>query len=141
MTVQPGDEAEPALEEIDKVECAILLAATQLGRIAVVESEWPVIVVLNHLFLRGDVLFRVAENCRLARLTDGVAVRASYEVDSAPVGRHGWSVIARGTLERQTDHLMITATRDQLDAWAGGKREIVLRLRIEELTGRRAGRL
>jgi hypothetical protein len=138
---QPADEPEVMLEEIDPAECAILMTATQLGRMAVVESGRPTIIVLNHLVLHGQVLFRVAEDSRLAELTDGASVPVTYEVDSAfPVGHSGWSVIATGILDRETDHLMITAARDQLNTWAGGRREVVLRLRIERLTGRRAGR-
>lgn len=142
MTSPEALEPEARLQEIDPSGCAVLLAATQFGRIAVVESGRPVIVVLNHLVLGGDVLFRVAEDSRLARLTDGYVVQASYEVDSAfPVGHAGWSVIAAGTLGRESDPLAVTAARDQIDAWAGGRRETVLRLRVEQLTGRRAGQL
>lgn len=138
---QPVDEPEVMLEKIDPAECAILMTATQLGRMAVAESGRPMIIVLNHLVLHGHVLFRVTEDSRLARLTDGAAVHVAYEVDSAfPVGHSGWSVIATGVLDRETDHLRIVAARDQLNTWAGGRREVVLRLRIEQLTGRRAGR-
>lgn len=141
MTSKVDEESAGMLAEIDWVECAILLASTQFGRIAVVESGMPVIVVLNHLVLGGDVLFRVAEDSRLARLTDGAAIPASYEVDSAfPVGRSGWSVIATGMVQREPDRLLTTAARDQITAWAGGRRQTVLRLRVAGLTGRRAGR-
>jgi uncharacterized protein len=142
MTSQPADESETMLEEIDHAGAGMLMAATQFGRIAVVESGRPIIVVLNHLVLGGDVVFRVAEDSRLARLTDGQTVSASYEVDSAfPVGHSGWSVIATGQLGREADHLTVTAARTQIAAWAGGKRETVLRLRVDQLTGRRAGHL
>lgn len=141
MTTEAENPPVDLLTEIGWVECAILLASTQFGRIAVVESDRPVIVVLNHLVLGGNVLFRVAEDSRLARLTEAAAVPASYEVDSAfPVGRSGWSVIATGMMQREPDHLLTTAARDQITAWAGGKRQTVLRLRVDGLTGRRAGR-
>lgn len=139
---QPAVEPEVMLEEIDPTECAILITATQLGRMAVVDSGRPTIIVLNHLVLHGHVLFRVAEDSRLARLTDGAAAHVAYEVDSAfPVGHSGWSVIVTGLLTRETDHLMVTAARDQINAWAGGRREVVLRLQPEQITGRRAGHL
>jgi nitroimidazol reductase NimA-like FMN-containing flavoprotein (pyridoxamine 5'-phosphate oxidase superfamily) len=139
--LQPAADPEVMLEEIDPVECAILLTATQLGRMAIVESGRPAIIVLNHIVLHGQVLFRVAEESRLARLTDAAAVQVAYEVDSAfPVGHSGWSVIVTGLLAREADHLMVTAAREQIQAWAGGRREVVLRLRMEQITGRRAGR-
>jgi nitroimidazol reductase NimA-like FMN-containing flavoprotein (pyridoxamine 5'-phosphate oxidase superfamily) len=142
MMSRPADEPETTLHEIDPAECAVLLAATQFGRIAVVESGRPVIVVLNHLFLRGNVVFRVAADSWLAKLIDDAAIRAAYEVDSAfPVGHSGWSVIATGLLSRESDRLVIDAAREQITPWAGGRREVVLRLQIEGLTGRRAGHL
>jgi len=141
MAGQSGDEPEEQLEVILPAKCAALVAVTRLGRMAVIEDGWPLIVVLNHIVLGGHVLFRVPDNSRLARLTEGTAVPASYEVDSAfPVGESGWSVIVRGMLAREADHLVLTAVRDQLRAWAGGRRETVLALRPEEMTGRRAGR-
>jgi hypothetical protein len=128
------------LEEIDRHECANLLGATQHGRIAVVAGGEPYLVVLNHLVLSGNVVFRVAADSRLAELTDGPSIDAVYEVDSVlPVGRSGWSVIVRGVLGRDLDPVDALAAQAQLRAWAGGCREVVLRLRIDELTGRRVG--
>jgi uncharacterized protein len=142
MMSQPTEEPETILEEIDPPECAVLMAATQFGRIAVVVSGQPVIVVLNHLMVGGNVVFRVGEDSRLAGLTDGTSVHASYEVDSAfPVGHAGWSVIATGTLDREPTESVAVAAREHLATWAGGRREVVLRLRIQGLSGRRAGRL
>jgi nitroimidazol reductase NimA-like FMN-containing flavoprotein (pyridoxamine 5'-phosphate oxidase superfamily) len=139
MTSQPADEPETLLQEIEPTRCVPLLAATRFGRIAVVDAGRPVIVVLNHLVIDGDVVFRVGENSRLARLTDGYAVHASYEADSAfPVGHTGWSVIATGMLSRESDPLAVEAARG-IAAWAGGRRETVLRLRVDEVTGRHAG--
>jgi nitroimidazol reductase NimA-like FMN-containing flavoprotein (pyridoxamine 5'-phosphate oxidase superfamily) len=140
MTAHPGEDPEIMLEEMDRAECESLIAATRYGRIAVVDGGRPTIVVLNHVVLRGSVLFRVAEDNRLAELTEGYAVHACYEVDSAfPVGRSGWSVIADGILEREADPELVTCARQQIAAWAGGHRDTVLRLRVDHLTGRRAG--
>jgi nitroimidazol reductase NimA-like FMN-containing flavoprotein (pyridoxamine 5'-phosphate oxidase superfamily) len=142
MSWQPDDEPVTMLDEIDPAECASLLAATRYGRIAVVAEGRPAIVVLNHLLIGGQVMFRVPGESRLARLTDGYVVHASYEVDSAfPVGRSGWSVIVEGALERERDPELVTAAREQIGAWAGGIRDTVLHLRIDTLTGRRVGRL
>lgn len=128
------------LEEVEPAECVTLLAATRYGRIAVVEDGHAGIVVLNHVVIGGNLLLRVGEDSRLARLTDGAEVSAEYEVDSAfPVGRSGWSVIVEGTLCRETDPELILAAREQIAAWAGGRRDTVLRLRMVGITGRRAG--
>jgi nitroimidazol reductase NimA-like FMN-containing flavoprotein (pyridoxamine 5'-phosphate oxidase superfamily) len=143
MTVEPGSNPEDLLETLDAAACARLLAATEFGRLAVVEAGRPKIIVLNHVIDHGNVLFRTREDALLAQLTsDGVAVHAAYEVDSAfPVGRSGWSVIATGTLVRESDPRRVRLARDTIVAWAEGDRDLVLRLDVDELTGRRAGEL
>jgi nitroimidazol reductase NimA-like FMN-containing flavoprotein (pyridoxamine 5'-phosphate oxidase superfamily) len=135
-------ESDELLEHLDAAACARLLAATTFGRLALVEAGKPVIVVLNHVLEGSDVLFRTGEAALIARLTDGRAVAAAYEVDSAfPVGESGWSVIATGQLARESDPAVAAAAVDRIRAWAHGDREVVLRLRVEELTGRRVGAL
>lgn len=143
MTVEPdGAPSEALLEPLDADACARLLAATQLGRIAVVEAGRPRIIVLNHTVDSSAVLFRTQDDAFLAGLTrGGVAVPAVYEVDSAfPPGRSGWSVIASGRLVHESDPRRIALARAGIAAWAEGDRDLVLRLDVDELTGRRVGR-
>jgi nitroimidazol reductase NimA-like FMN-containing flavoprotein (pyridoxamine 5'-phosphate oxidase superfamily) len=143
MTDEPVPDRDDLLATLDAEACARLLAATQFGRLAVVEAGRPKIIVLNHVVDHGHVLFRTREDALLAQLTsDGVAVHAAYEVDSAfPVGRSGWSVIAAGTLVRESDARRVALARNTIVAWAEGERDLVLRLDVDELTGRRAGDL
>jgi nitroimidazol reductase NimA-like FMN-containing flavoprotein (pyridoxamine 5'-phosphate oxidase superfamily) len=143
MTVEPGSSPEDLLETLDTEACKRLLAATEFGRLAVVDSGRPKIIVLNHVIDGGHVLFRTREDSLLAGLTaDDIGVPVAYEVDSAfPVGRSGWSVIAAGLLVRESDKRRVALARDTIVAWAEGDRDLVLRLDVEELTGRRAGEL
>jgi nitroimidazol reductase NimA-like FMN-containing flavoprotein (pyridoxamine 5'-phosphate oxidase superfamily) len=135
----PGDEL---LEPVDTASCLRLLQATEVGRLAVVVDGRPRIVVLNHLLDGGDVLFRTRADSMLAGLTQGRAVHAAYEVDSAfPVLRSGWSVIASGLLGRESDPDAVEKARAKIDAWARGERDTVLRLAIDDLGGRRVGHL
>lgn len=139
---EPGARPEDLLQPLDPEACARLLAATELGRIAVVVDGRPRLVVLNHVIDSSDVLFRTRDDSLLADLTrPGAPVHAVYEVDSAfPVGRSGWSVIATGTLVRESEPARIARARE-LVAWAEGARDLVLRLDVTELTGRRVGPL
>ena len=141
MTVEPGSHPEELLETLDEAACGRLLAATEFGRLAVVDAGRPRIVVLNHVVDGRVVLFRTREDSLLAQLTaDGAALQAAFEVDSAfPAGHTGWSVIAAGRLHRESDGRRIARARETIVAWAEGERDLVLRLEIEELTGRRAG--
>jgi hypothetical protein len=55
--------------------------------------------------------------------------------------RHGWSVVARGRADLVTgaDELEEVKARWQPHSWAAGSRNLFLRIRWSELTGRRLG--
>jgi nitroimidazol reductase NimA-like FMN-containing flavoprotein (pyridoxamine 5'-phosphate oxidase superfamily) len=130
------------LEALDTEACVRLLSATVFGRLAVVQDGKPVIIVLNHLADGHDLVFRTTPDALISRLTEGRAVHAAYEVDSAfPVGRSGSSVIATGLLARESDPKRLAAARAHITAWADGERDTILRLRVEHLSGRHVGTL
>jgi nitroimidazol reductase NimA-like FMN-containing flavoprotein (pyridoxamine 5'-phosphate oxidase superfamily) len=140
MTSDAQSEAEELLQPLDDDQCRRLLGSVQFGRVAVVEGGRPLIVVLNHVVDGNDVLFRTRADARLARLTDGRIVHASFEVDSAlPLGASGWSVIAVGHLAREHDEERQARARSTIKAWAEGDRDVVLRLEVHEVTGRSVG--
>ena len=140
---EPQEVPQEFIESIDAAACVRLLAAVDVGRLAVVVDGRPRIVVLNYLVDGGDVLFRTKEDALLVRLTgDDVAVHAEFEVDSAfSAAQSGWSVIATGLLVREQDPRREAAARSGVRAWAQGERDTVLRLDVAELTGRRVGPL
>jgi nitroimidazol reductase NimA-like FMN-containing flavoprotein (pyridoxamine 5'-phosphate oxidase superfamily) len=128
------------LHEIDIESCRRLLAAVRFGRVAVVDADRPLIVVLNHAVDGDDVLFRTGEESRLAALTHDGAVPAAFEVDAAfPVEHSGWSVIATGSLLREGHPARWARARARIRTWAEGERDVVLRLQVDGLTGRRIG--
>jgi uncharacterized protein len=131
------------LTDISAERCLPLLEAVPFGRLATVDMGLPRLVVLNHLVEQGDVYFRTRPDARLARLTEGGRVlHAIYEVDSAfPMGESGWSVMATGLLRREYGETRSTRLRSKLTAWAQGERDVVLHLEVQELTGRRVGRI
>jgi len=143
VTQEPDSAAPELLHELDAAACKRLLAAVRYGRLAVVEDGAPRVVVLNYLLDGADVLFRTKPGTLAARLTEGgTSVPAEFEVDDAlSVQRSGWSVITRGKLVREDDDARIAAARSGIAAWAEGDRDVVLRLRVEQLTGRQVGRL
>jgi len=139
-------EPEEQIEALDEAACRRLLVSTRFGRLAVVRDGAPRLVVLNHT-TTGDqrelhVLFRTTPDAMLVELTEAGPVPAEYEVDSAfPVGRAGWSVIATGRLSREDDEGRIATALAQVEPWALGARDVVLRLDVEGLTGRQVGPL
>jgi nitroimidazol reductase NimA-like FMN-containing flavoprotein (pyridoxamine 5'-phosphate oxidase superfamily) len=141
MTEDASAAPEAPLVPLDHDACARLLAATQFGRLAVIEAGKPMIVVLNHALNGKDIIFRTENDSRLAALTEGgQVIDAAYEVDSAfPAGRSGWSVVANGKLARETDPKRQQTGRARIRAWADGDRDVVFRLEVAELTGVHVG--
>jgi uncharacterized protein len=138
-----GEHRQELLETIDEAGCYRLLAAVDVGRLAVVIDDHPRIVVLNYLLDDHVLLFRTRVDATIARVTgEGLALRAEFEVDSAfAPARSGWSVIASGVLVREPDGRRQAVARERVPVWAQGERDVVLRLDVAEVTGRRAGPL
>lgn len=135
-------EPEEQIEALDPAACSRLLAATHVGRLALVADGKPKIIVLNHLVHRDGIFFRTAPDAWLVRhlATGGPGLDVVYEVDSSSAaGRSGWSVIATGRLQREDDAELVAVAHRHLEAWAHGDRDVVLQLHIDELTGRRVG--
>jgi hypothetical protein len=129
------------LRRIDREDCLPLLQSVRYGRLATVDGERPLLVVLNHLVERGDIYFRTRTDARLARLTEGGRVPpAVFEVDGArPDDESGWSVMATGLLHREYGETRPAQLRSRLEPWADGVRDLILCLEVQELTGRRVG--
>jgi uncharacterized protein len=142
-TSGPGEVHPELLEPIDEAGCYRLLAAVDVGRLAVVIDDHPRLVVLNYVLDEHALLFRTRADATLARVTgEGLALRAEFEVDSAfAPARSGWSVIASGVLSREPDGRRQATARERISPWAQGERDVVLRLDVAGVTGRRVGDL
>jgi nitroimidazol reductase NimA-like FMN-containing flavoprotein (pyridoxamine 5'-phosphate oxidase superfamily) len=142
-TSEPDESRPELLTALDEAACFRMLAAVDVGRLAIVVQGHPRIVVLNYLLDGRALVFRTREDALIARLTaDGVALHAEFEVDSALAAAYsGWSVIAAGLLVREQDPARQEAARSGIRAWAEGERDTVLRLDVAEVNGRRAGGL
>ena len=138
-TADDGGRAD-LVRPIEPWRCLQLVEAVPYGRLATVEGGSPLLVVLNHVVEDGDIYFRTRADARLVRLTQHGPVKAEYEVDSAfPAGQLGWSVIAHGLLSCEHGGSEWAAIRSRLTAWAGGERDVVLRLDVQAMTGRFVG--
>ncbi len=92
---------EPAhVEVLSYEECLDRLRAATVGRIAVVEHEFPIVLPVN--FRLVELLGRVwvAVRTRPGNVLDRAALPCALEVDEIDLRHHrGWSVLVRGTLE------------------------------------------
>ena len=83
------------VQEIDRDECLELAAARSTGRVAYCDQDGPVVLPVNYVLDRGDVLLRISAHSSLAqRLRSGLAAFEIDELDDYT--QSGWSVLIRG---------------------------------------------
>jgi nitroimidazol reductase NimA-like FMN-containing flavoprotein (pyridoxamine 5'-phosphate oxidase superfamily) len=126
--------------ELTQDECGRLLRAGVAGRIAIATPTGPHIIPVNYSVVDDAVVIRTSPYSLLG--THGRDTTLAFEVDQFDYeNQRGWSVQARGRGQVVTD-------QDELDhikqvwapqPWAAGSRNLVLRLRWNELSGRRLG--
>lgn len=143
-TVPAGPPAGRGLTELSEKECWDLLGAHDLGRLAIVAGEAPLIFPINYTAHDGAVLFQTAPG---SKLTHGPGSRAAFEIDGYD-GRSacGWSVVATGVLQDISDATdQVAMTLRSVPVWpmAPGPRSHRLALYVETVSGRRfdGGRL
>src|SRR5437588_12573310 len=126
----------PVSRYLDRERCRALLAEKRVGRVAVVVNGVPEIVPVNYAVLDGDVVFRSGSGTKLYAALASQPV--SFEVDHIDeTTRTGWSVLLSGTsrvVNDPAERARIDAL--DLDAWAPGTRDEVVRVRADLLAGR-----
>ena len=126
-----------AVSKLTPAECGRLIAPGGVGRIAVNTGSGPVALPVNFAVLAGTVVVRTAEGT----IIDGHAdEQVALEVDHLDEALcQGWSVLVRGTAHRVAHPAELR--RLQEDAvvwpWAGGEREVYVRIVPGQVTGRR----
>lgn len=122
-----------AMEELEPATCWALLAAAEVGRLAVVVDSAPDVFPVNHAVLGERVLLRTAAGTKLfASLGRDVA----FEVDGDD-GAAAWSVVAKGVAEEVLDEQGRSVADMRLDPWLDSDKQHVLAIRVETITGRR----
>jgi len=124
------------IEVIDADECLRLLAEEEIGRVAVVVGATPMIMPVNYALDGEAIVFRTMPGSRL----DVGQGHAAFEVDHFDKAhKAGWSVLVTGHLEGVSWYQAKDMQRLQelsVTPWAGGERNLWLRLRPSFITGR-----
>lgn len=126
--------------ELPYATCAELLTTQEVGRVAVSTADGPRIVPVNYVVLDDSVVFRTTPYSILGM--HAWNSQMAFEVDHIdPEHRTGWSVVAtgRGTVVEDDVELRRIQSGPQPSPWAGGQRWLFVRLRWDDLTGRRIG--
>lgn len=124
------------LEALDDAECARLLAAGTVGRVAVTVAAIPAIFPVHYAMLGRTVVFRTAPGTALqAALEDAVVAFEIDDVDAA--SQCGWSVLVVGRVSELTGERRAEAMDLALAPWAAPGLDRVVAIAPDMITGRR----
>ena len=128
---------QPVLTALDLESCQELIRPGGVGRIVFAQSRGPVALPVNFRIVDGDVIFRTTT---IAELTSSLAVEhVSFEVDHVDDAlSEGWSVLISGQGHVIVDPSELRRVQEAgVHPWAGGERDVYVRIVPEEVTGRR----
>jgi len=128
------------LTELPYDKCLELISGGVVGRVGICVDSVPRIIPVNYALIDEAVVFRTAPYTLLGE--HAWRRNLAFQVDHLDYAGHkGWSVLATGPGEMVDDERELSSIREVWDPrpWAGGSRILYIRLRWEELTGRRIG--
>jgi nitroimidazol reductase NimA-like FMN-containing flavoprotein (pyridoxamine 5'-phosphate oxidase superfamily) len=132
-----------APEALDEAECLRLISSAGVGRLAYVGRYGPTILPVNYAMHEGTIVFRTAHDSPTDEdLRTGIAdaeYKVAFEIDELdPALREGWSVLVQGAVHHVTSEAERASVLEAgVEPWAGGVRELFLRIRPTRITGRR----
>jgi nitroimidazol reductase NimA-like FMN-containing flavoprotein (pyridoxamine 5'-phosphate oxidase superfamily) len=126
--------------ELTRDECLHLLSGESVGRVALCTPIGPRIVPLNYAVHDESVVFRTTPYSELGSY--GPNTELAFEVDRIDGElRQGWSVVVlgRGQVVEDPDEVADIRSTWGPRPWAGGSRNLFMRVPCREVTGRRVG--
>ncbi|WP_269854723.1 pyridoxamine 5'-phosphate oxidase family protein [Streptomyces sp. RPT161] len=138
----PGQQpaaAHPVLMRLSERECWERLGTHGIGRLGLSSDTGPVVLPVNFLVDAHTIVYRTdPEGAAAVSAGDQLA----FETDRLDEqSRNGWSVLVTGTADRITDPDVVRTLADRPGAqpWAGGRRDLWIRITPSEVTGRTIG--
>jgi nitroimidazol reductase NimA-like FMN-containing flavoprotein (pyridoxamine 5'-phosphate oxidase superfamily) len=132
-----------AISEMDEAECLKLISPGGIGRIAYQSRFGPAVLPVNYQWYDGAIVFRTARHSPLDEdLQTGITggeYKVAFEIDEIDrAGRQGWSVLVQGPAHHvESEAERAAAVRAGVEPWAGGERELFVRIVPTRVTGRR----
>jgi transcriptional regulator with XRE-family HTH domain len=125
------------LVELETEECWTLLCTHGVGRLALSMPEGLTVLPVNYCVVDGTIAFRTSPAATPAEASD---TRCAFEVDEVDDALSpGWSVLVRGMAHTVTDPAGVRRLNERAycGPWAGGDRDLWLRITPASVTGRR----
>lgn len=128
-----------AVSKLMPAECRRLIAPGGVGRIAFGTISGPIVVPVNFAVLADTLVIRTAEGTVIDGHADEQVALEVDHIDEALC--QGWSVLVRGSAHRVAHPAELHRLQEDaaLWPWAGGEREVYVRIIPREITGRRIG--
>ncbi|MDF5754280.1 pyridoxamine 5'-phosphate oxidase family protein [Spongiactinospora sp. TRM90649] len=138
-----GPAREPVLTALTEQECLRLIAPGGVGRIAFDGRTGITVIPVNYRTGDGGaVVFRtryggvIDEDLRTG--LEGVEFKIAFEVDRIDEAHSaGWSVLIQGPIHHITEAELAGVTGLGVEPWAGGERDLYVRIAPHRVTGRR----
>ncbi|WP_345367334.1 pyridoxamine 5'-phosphate oxidase family protein [Actinoallomurus liliacearum] len=136
----------PTPVSLDEAECLRLISPGGVGRLGYNGRYGPTILPVNYALYEDTIVFRTAQDSPTDEdLRTGIAnaeYKVAFEIDELdPAAREGWSVLIQGSLHHVESEDERASVREAgVEPWAGGPRELFLRIRPSRVTGRRISR-
>jgi nitroimidazol reductase NimA-like FMN-containing flavoprotein (pyridoxamine 5'-phosphate oxidase superfamily) len=127
---------EHALRTLSPAECFGLLELGGIGRIGFAATDGIMMLPVNFAVTGKTIIFRTAPDTLLAIYANGPV---SFEVDHLDQEhREGWSVLVHGRAHKVTDERDVKRLEDRthLEPWAGGARDVYVRIAPTRISGR-----
>jgi transcriptional regulator with XRE-family HTH domain len=139
---RPPGRGDPAIArtitaKLTTTECRRLIASGGVGRIAFMTLDGPVVLPVNFAVAAETIVIRTGECTLIATHADD---RVAFEVDHVDDALcQGWSVLVRGQAHRVTQPTELHNMQEYAAVWpwAGGEREVYIRVIPSKITGRR----
>ena len=126
------------LEELSLDECMNYLRESTVGRVAVVEHDFPIVVPVNYRLVESPGITWVALRTRPGNILDRAPMNVAFEIDGVdPVHHQGWSVLVRGTLHHVDPDAADFRERFDPEPWVTDERDSWLVIKPFAITGRR----
>jgi uncharacterized protein len=126
------------VEVLSEAECRRLLAEQEVGRVAFVDREFPVVLPVNYVLDGNAIAIHTDRGSKFDQIP---LQRVAFEVDGIERWNHsGWSVLVQGFGQDVSDALgsrYEDLRRRGLVSWLPGERSHWLTIDIQRISGRR----
>ena len=126
-----------ALRRLSPAECFDLLDPGGVGRVGFAAAAGIMMLPVNFGMRGKTIIFRTARDTLLALYANAPVI---FEADRLDEALHeGWSVLLHGRAHEVTDEREVRRLEDttRLEPWAGGARDVYVRITPTRISGRR----